>query len=359
MERRSDKYAFRSVLWEESTLSRVRSCGRRRIHAGNVPIYLQDGAAHMGNVQTCGSVHACPVCGAKIRQRRADEIDRAVRAHLQAGGFALFMTFTLPHDFGDHLATLLKSTAKAFRKVIGGCGYMSDKLRYSISGSIRASETTFGKAGAHPHLHVIFICDRQLSPDEIRTLHARLFARWTSAVEGVGYRAPLIGLCPIEPITSRGVAQYVQKIVMTDDTKQRVGLEMTRHDLKAARRLGRTPFQVLSDFMETGDCADLELWREWERASHGTQALTWSKGLKARFKVKEASDEEVAAQKVGGEIVAELTPDQWELVKTEHLGVLQILEVAEQEGADGIAFWLFTADIRRHKRIARALARAA
>jgi len=326
-------------------------CGRRRIRNERVGIFLnEDRRAHFGNVQCCGSVHACPVCAAKIRQRRAAEIDTAVRAHLTAGGFALFQTFTLPHDFGDELGALLETVAKAFRKVIAGRGYLADKLDYSISGTIRASETTFGKAGAHPHLHVILFCDRHLSPREVRTLQARLFGRWSAAVEAVGYRAPLIGLCPIERVTSRGVAEYVQKLVLTDDTNRRVGMEMTRHDLKAARRQGKTPFQVLRDFAATGDCADLALWREWERASLGTRSLTWSKGLKARYSVNEKTDEELAAEQVGGGLVAELTVEQWNLVKGEHLGTLAVLEAAEDSGADGVHFWLFVADIRRYKR---------
>lgn len=330
-------------------MRRVQWCGRRRIRGGDVPIYKQGEVAHFGNVMSCGSVHVCPVCAPKIRQRRAVEIDNAVRLHLDTGGSALFQTFTLPHDFGDALAPLLKNIANAFRKVIGGRGYLDDKRDYSITGTIRASETTFGKAGAHPHLHVIVFCDRHLQDAEVQTLNARLFARWEAAIEGVGYRAPLIGLCPIERVTMGGIGAYVQKYVATVDTARRLGMEMTRHDLKAARRKGRTPFQVLRDFADTGDCADLDLWREWERASHGTQSLTWSKGLKARFNVGDKTDDELAAQEIGGELVTVLTVDQWNLVNGED-GHDEVLEAAETEGAGGVQFWLFCADIRRHKR---------
>ncbi|MFL5482869.1 MAG: hypothetical protein ACJ8AK_11835 [Gemmatimonadaceae bacterium] len=326
-------------------------CGRRRIRNDKVGVYLSpERRAHFGNVQCCGSVHACPVCAAKIRQQRANEIDVAASGHIAAGGDIVFQTFTLPHDFGDELARLLEAVANAFRKVIGGRGYEADKREYSIVGTIRASETTFGSAGAHPHLHVLLFCDRRLSAPEVKTLNERLFARWLSAIESFGYRAPLIGLCPIERVTRRGVGEYVQKMAMTDDTNRRIGMEMTRHDLKGTRRQGRTPFQVLRDFLASGDCADLELWREWERASKGTRSLTWSKGLKARYSVKEATDEELAAERVGGELVAELTVDQWNLVKGEQHGPLAVLEAAEESGADGVHFWLFVAEIRRCKR---------
>lgn len=339
-------------------MRRVQWCGRRRVHFGNVQVYQRDGVAHFANVQNCGSVHACPVCAPRIRQRRAMEIDKAVRLHLDAGGSAFFMTFTLPHDFGDALAPMLRSVANAFRRVVAGSGYVADKRDYSITGTIRASETTFGKAGAHPHLHVIFFCDRQLADREMRALHASLFFRWSRGVESVGYRAPLIGLCPIERVTMSGLGAYVQKYVTTVETDRRLGMEMTRHDLKAARRKGRTPFQVLRDFADTGDCADLELWREWERASHGTKSLTWSKGLKARFAVNEKTDEELAAETVGGELVVELTVDQWNLVTGED-AQLQVLEIAESEGAEGVHLWLSFAAMRRSNRESAFRARCA
>lgn len=107
---------------------------------------------------------------------------------------------------------------------------------------------------------------------------------------------------------------------------------------------------MLRDFAATGDCADLALWREWERASLGTRSLTWSRGLKARYSVSEKTDEEIAAKQVGGELIAELTVDQWNLVNGEHLGTLALLEAAEDSGADGVHFWLFIAGIRRYKR---------
>jgi hypothetical protein len=66
--------------------------------------------------------------------------------------------------------------------------------------------------------------------------------------------------------------------------------------------------------------------------------------------VKDATDEEIAAERVGGELVAELTVDQWNLVKGEQFGGLALLEAAEKSGADGVHFWLFVAEIRRHKR---------
>ncbi|HJQ27681.1 MAG TPA: hypothetical protein VKA60_27605 [Blastocatellia bacterium] len=356
--KRRERARLRSVLWRESSLSRLQMCGRRRVKESKVGIYKSDRGAYFANVQHCGSVHSCPVCAPKIRQRRAQEIDNAVRSHIAAGYSVAFQTLTLPHDFGDDLDSLLSTVADAFRKVIGGRGYVDDKRDYAITGTIRSSETTFGKAGAHPHLHVLFFSDRQLSDRELRAFNARLFSRWSSAVQRAGYRAPLIGLCPLDRVTSSEVGMYVTKIVGVDvedsprSRGRRVGMEMTRHDLKTARRAGRTPFQVLRDFAESGDCDDLALWHKWERASRGTQSLTWSRGLKARYNVVEKTDEEIAAEQVGGALVTELTPAQWNLINAEELHV-DVLEIAEESGDDGLQLWLDIIGLRRSQRMNR------
>jgi hypothetical protein len=43
----------------------------------------------------------------------------------------------------------------------------------------------------------------------------------------------------------------------------------------------RTPFEVLDDFRWTGDSDDLVVWREYERATKGRQAITLSKEWRA------------------------------------------------------------------------------
>lgn len=346
---RRERHRLQQVLRYESSLPRVRNCGRRRAGFGGVGVFKAEHGAYFGNVQTCGSIHSCAVCSAKLRQRRAMEIDAAVRQHLERGWTALFWTATLPHDFGDELSHLLTSVARAFSRVIGGRGWLEDKKEYAVSGTIRASETTHGKAGWHPHLHVILFCDRKLSSDEVLSLHARLFDRWSAAVEAIGYRAPLIGLCPIERVSARVLGAYVTKMVLTEDSNRKLGMEMTRNDLK--RRRGRTPFHILRDFAASGDYADLELWREWERASKGTRALTWSKGLKARYHVEEKADEELAAESVGGVLLLNLTIEQWNLVNSEPMGQVEVLEVAEDQGEDGVRFWIWRASINQRARL--------
>lgn len=107
LRRRADRYVQSDYLGHFSTLSRLRGCGRRRIDAaGPIAVAVADGVAHYRNLQRCGSVHACPVCAPKIRAGRADEIERGLRRHLEQGGGAYFVTFTLRHATGMRLKML-------------------------------------------------------------------------------------------------------------------------------------------------------------------------------------------------------------------------------------------------------------
>lgn len=86
---------------------------------------------------------------------------------------------------------------------------------------------------------------------------------------------------------------------------------MARADLKQGRAGGRTPFEVLDDFRWTGDTDDLIVWREYERATKGRQAITWSKGLRQLLTAADRTDEEIAVEEIGGEDLAVIHGDDW------------------------------------------------
>jgi hypothetical protein len=78
--------------------------------------------------------------------------------------------------------------------------------------------------------------------------------------------------------------------------------ELMREDLKQGRAGSFMPFDLACEFFETGDMALLDLWLEFERESFGRSVVRCTKGLRARLLPKEAekTDEELAAQEVGG-----------------------------------------------------------
>jgi hypothetical protein len=315
------------------------------------------------------------VCAPKIRQGRADEIEHAldvlrrtplVWGHRVKGekglrcdisergdaqvGSAEFLTLTMPHDFGDKTDKLLETVALAFRRVIGGRGYERDRERYGIVGTIRSLDITYGP---HPHLHVLVTISRVLTDAERVALLASFYGRWADTIESCGYRRPLPGLCQMEPVRSADdVAKYVSKMALVEDAEKkphRVGLEMARHDLKQGRESDsrgrgreahRTPFQILADFSQSGDMDDIALFNEFERAIKGHQAITWSRGLKAVLGVHEMTDEELAAEEVGGSDIILLEDEEWQLVVGTRGASARVLELAESDGPIGVLAYL-------------------
>lgn len=327
--KRRERYALRDGLRRWTTIPRVEKCGRVRI-AADVQVKVYAGRAHYAGLLSCGSVWNCPVCAAKVAARRASEVHTVLTKHLEAGGGAEFLTLTLPHDMGDALANTRRIAANGWKRVQQGRGWMAIKEAVGITGTIRALEATYGRAGWHPHNHVLVLTCRPFTDDERAQLLAHAFSAWSASVVKAGQRAPLIEHTTISPVRSvSDVSAYVTKIG--------AALEVTQGAAKMGRRAGqRAPFAVLADFLAHGDADDLAVWREWETGMKGAKQLTWSRGLKARFDVDDVTDEALATEEVGGALVASLSANEWRVVCRTLSGPCAVLEAAEQGGADAV-----------------------
>jgi hypothetical protein len=297
-----------------------------------VPVVLNDLVAHFANLQLCGSVWACPVCGPRVREVRAEEIERGVATHMGGGGGAGFLTLTARHRDGQELARLLETISFGFRSVLGSRGWRIDREEFAIAGTIRSAEVTHGPNGWHPHLHVLVLTERPLPLSSWEVVGDRFYPRWCNVLVRAGYGRPTrshgVHLSAVR--SASDVAAYTAKI--EDGAIARpVGRELTRHDTKQARRTEhRTPFTILRDFAETGDVHDRDLWREYETATKGKRSLQWSRGLKLRLLVGERTDEEIAAEDVGGEVLDVLSRPEWGYVRSKQIEAF-LLGIAEGE----------------------------
>ena len=120
------------------------------------------------------------------------------------------------------------------------------------------------------------------------------------------------------------------------------GNELARADLKQGRDGSRTPFEILDDFRWTGyagteeDPGDLRLWHEYELATKGHRCITWSHGLRKILAVEERSDEEIAADDVGGQDIACIGPEVWRRIVAVPGLDSAVLDAAESGGLDGM-----------------------
>ena len=316
---------------DPDTPMRQRNCGA--VPVGNqVEIRIKDGSAYYCGLETCGNVWLCPVCCAKIHYRRAAELRDALTAWEAQDHSASLVTITVPHDLDDPLAKLVDTQRDAWKRVTAGAAWQRLKRRLGIAGHIIALEFTWGDDnGWHPHYHVLLVHDADLDAAAITRLHGHIHSRLATACRNHGLREPdqlhAVRADPNVPAIAAGA--YIAK--GGDWTPAE---EMTRGDLKTSRAGSRTPFQILADYYQIGDARDRDLWREYGRITRHLGAVRWSHGLRSimlgRGTEQGHTDEELAADDVGGELVAVIQFPAWSRART--VGMDHALLAAAERG---------------------------
>lgn len=319
---RSRRYRRRSVLWTLSSLQRVRQCGRVRCSPDGLvglrrasSALVTGGRSGLSGLKTCGSVWACPVCNAKVMAKRAQELGDAVAAHHASGGSTIFGTSTLRHHKGQRLDALWQALSKAWASCTKGKAWDGRVDRLGIQGFVRAAEVNISwENGWHVHLHWILFTAGDVTPDQVDDFGGWFAARWARAVVRQGLASPLgVGQDArlVRSIEDGDLAKYVTKM----DGPSKLGLELTHSQSKRARSAHTTvpAWELLSLIEETGDLDVLDLWQEYESASHGRRQLTWSYGLRRRLLGQEVerTDEDLAAEDVGDETLVYFAADGW------------------------------------------------
>jgi hypothetical protein len=275
------------------------------------------GSTHYGGLQTCGSVWACPVCAAKVSERRRVELLHAMEAHKASGGQCFLLTLTFSHSFGDDIAQMLKAQASAWDALNKNRAGRALWESLRTVGTVRALETTHGSNGWHPHFHVLIFCASDIDRDQARQ---RFFDLWSAACVKFGLGAPS---------SSHGVrldggneaAKYVTKGLWGLDH------ELTKGHIKKASK-GRSPFDLLRSYLYDDDKQAGALFREYAQAFKGKKQLIWSQGLKALYQVEDLSDEELAAiQEESAELLGSIELEQWRLILAADLRG-EVLELA-------------------------------
>ena len=340
MESRVQRFALQSVARSILPQSRTAKCLRIRAHDCDVQVWKskEHGTASYGGLQTCGSVWTCPVCAAKIAERRRVELLDAMELHKAQGGAVYLLTLTTPHQRGDVLGDLMTQQGKALQSFLRDRKVKEVFKEMGHIGQVRALEVTHGRKAArnngwHPHFHILQFCYQKGTDADRKDWTARLYMRWAFYCEKAGLGTP----------------SYAHGIKLDDGTKAsdyvtKWGLEdeMTKGHTKKAKAGGETPFDLLrAALADRQDKQAAALFREFAECFKGKRQLSWSNGLKARFFVDEKTDEELAAEKDDAAVLLGLlTPDQWrDVLKVDGRGVL--LDIAAKGGWHNVQRYLW------------------
>lgn len=304
---RLERFAFQSAARKLLPDSRTAKC-LRFVQAGKNAVEVwkstQHKTAHYAGLQTCASPWACPVCAAKISERRRVQVLKAMEAHKAAGGEVLLLTLTNPHTLGDDLPAMLAAQSLATKRLYSGRSARALWDSIGCVGTIRAWEVTHGQNGWHPHFHILIFVRAGL---DLATLRGRFYAEWANACR--------LAKLPI-PSEAHGVTLEDGSKAGEYAAKGTWGLEheLTKGHIKKARR-GRSPFDLLRSYAFDNDKQAGALFRVYAQAFHGKKQLQWSRGLKDLFGIEERSDGEIAAAiEEDAVLLGKIELEEWRLV---------------------------------------------
>ena len=322
---RAERYAMQSVAKDILPDERVAICLRNKI-ANNVEVrsHLKTSKAFYSGLMICGSVWVCPVCAAKISERRKNELHRATTAHKLEGGYLSMLTLTIRHKRTDKLETLLEAFNGATNKMMTSKQYHQIRQDMGIIGRVKALEVTNGRNGWHPHAHIVIFYKNEV---DLKKMESRMYKLWNAACKKFG-----LSTTKDYGIDLQG-AEHVQAYLAKHGSWS-IEQEMTKSHIKKGRESNMTPFDLLRDVLENDDDYSKALYREYAKAFKGKRQLHWSRGLKEHFAITDKTDEELAKEKVEqADLLGLLTSNQWkEIIRKDQRA--QLLTNIEKFGYD-------------------------
>ncbi len=336
-------------------------------------------AASFSGVQTCHSVHLCPVCMSKVLAVRASNVQLAADG-LAAAGYVLALgTNTLRHFPRQAYGSLRRGQRgglvavlhDAWKGAYGSAGRPWRRLRdsYGIVGYERAFEDTWGsQSGFHLHWHVLWVLkvDPALTGDQRRELldgfRRSIAATWRDAVLGAGgYEVSMKCDRPDCSCGGEGhgtdvrfigadeegdAARYLYK---DGDKGSTIGLELTGAAFKDGRAWDRmSPLQLgdlaAEELLQLGEPGPLtEKYRERERGVFNVHKHYRSQSLNRLIKSLEIEQDvrteaEIASEEGEGlRAVAVIPARTWYRHIAYHPGRrLALLKATEALGETGV-----------------------
>jgi len=287
---RARRYALQSVVRDILPNSRTAKCHRYKTPNKEIEVWRGVSAGVAGKafykgLMVCGSLWTCPVCAAKISERRRLELSEALLNAKEQGLSVYLLTQTIRHGIGDSLSGGLSGIAAAEKRMWSNRSGMAVKARLGILGTIKTTEVTWGEInGWHPHKHTLLFLKAPISPSAIQS---ELSPLWINACVKSGLPAPTRerGLTVLD-------GSFADKYV----SKWGLESEMTKGHSKIAKVGGMTPFALVENVLETGDAQSWALFQEYDKALKGKRQLVWSKGLRALLlpNIEELTDTELA-----------------------------------------------------------------
>lgn len=351
-EHRKSRWALQNKAAKLMPHERVADCMRAvQSQAMGVTLLYSSATqtAHYGGLETCGSVWMCPICAAKITERRRTELAQAVKAAREQGLQIVMCTFTFSHHRGDQLQVMMNAMRQAFKRYKSGRAAESLRRKFSLVGTVRALEVTHSEEnGWHPHIHELCFLPKEVDAQAFGRACRSAWER-AAALSGLvlnqhGFRLDTCDSRIVDYVTKfgrePGEATQAAWAAGWNET-----MELTKWHIKKGRASLRdasehlTPFGLLR-YAAAGDVRAGQLFQEYARCFKGLRQLHWSPMLRQLLDLADEKTDEELAQESQEEAVAVayLTGLQWAIVLANDCRA-ELLEVASTGDAEKV--WQF------------------
>jgi len=326
----------RAGLEHPHNFHRTAKC--RHLAHGQVAVALDraHGSAFFGGLVTCGSVWTCPICAAKIQERRREEVAKGIAWAYEEKLQPALVTLTFPHGNHQQLGRLLEQQAEALRLMRVGSPWKRFKLATGYQGVIRSLELTHGAHGWHPHTHELWFVGAHVHAQEMK---AEISRQWESACIRAGLLSDpkKIEAFREYAVDVKGWCSAGDYLCKQDDSRHFWGAdrELAKGGSKAGKSTGKHPFALLAAASD-GDRRAARLFLTYALAMKGRRQLLWSAGLKGRAGLDECSDQDLAEeQREEADVLGLVDSAQWKLV-IRYDKRAQLLDAAELRGWAGV-----------------------
>lgn len=280
--------------------------------------------AHYRGLMTCGSVWVCPVCAAKISERRRVELQATIDAARAQGYNVIMATLTLQHSKKDKYSDIVNALVESWRRVRSGKGWQTIKTLFGIRGIVTALEFTVSiDNGGHPHFHILMFlkCDDLDSED----LRYKILQRYDSALAKMSrYASAAHGV--MVQTSDEHIGNYVSKYGRDEKSTWGLAQEMTKGSVKSGGLKGGehyVPFQLL-DLYVMGNKQAGAMFVQFAEAFKGKHQLGGLSKVRKMLGLDETmTDEEIAeANDQAAARFVSFTDEQWRRIcKSEHRGL--------------------------------------
>lgn len=282
--------------------------------------------ASFSGLQTCGNIHACPVCASKVAAEKGEFILKALQWGKRTNKKAWMLTLTARHNRYMPLDDIEERVRLAWETFTAHRSWRKLKKELGIAAWMANHEAPYGENGWHYHKHILMFSEF----DALKNASAQddFSKLWIQCLARHGLTATPEHATKITTGAAVGDTYLTKCGITVTETNGKLEYEMTTQADKSSSEL-KSQWELL-EMSYYGNVHAGHLFVEYAAHMSGKKFLTMSKGFSKLIEAEELpaptpDDESPAADEM--QDFAEISPYWWDIVR-DAKGMSEVLKVA-------------------------------